>query len=149
MERRRLLLTLLLCSALASGILSFPADCAEAAKGGPLLQIPPLPGKARPGLALIYEAALGAWLFPIMNSVFILGGEFLLWVPPFLPECLLWMHRPWTHGTGFTTFLASLIVAGLSAILFYRALCAADNPGAATRSLHHRLRSGKLAEQCH
>ena len=35
MERRRLLLTLLLCSALASGILSFPANCAEAQRALP------------------------------------------------------------------------------------------------------------------
>src|SRR4029077_21208421 len=35
MERRRLFLTLLLCSALASGILSFPANCEEAQRALP------------------------------------------------------------------------------------------------------------------
>jgi hypothetical protein len=35
MERRRLLPTLLLCSALASGVLSFPADRAEAQRALP------------------------------------------------------------------------------------------------------------------
>jgi len=35
MERRRLLLTLLLCSGLAGGMLSFPANCAEAQRALP------------------------------------------------------------------------------------------------------------------